>query len=248
MRLVTALFAASSRADYRRLAGALVSSVATHSPATPLTVIEAIADTRLYSRHAGASDKARESFVFNTRKMQLWQEAVAATPDGEIVGLLDADTLVLRDLSDLAAGPADWHVTYTQRPPGSRFPINSGVVFARGGAEAREFFARWRAVNEAMLLDPAMHQRHRAEWGGINQAALGAMIMDPAGPARLLEQQCAEWNCEDTTWHLYDPAVTRILHIKGRLRKCCLADRAPDPVTAPLLALWRAHDSLPLPA
>lgn len=237
MKLLTVIFPATSpRADYPRLLKVLRQSVKQNSPATPLVVFETAADTGIRSAHPNASQKARDSFVANTQKMRHWQEAVDALPDGEVLCLLDADTMVLRDLSDAEEMPFD--VTYTARPDTSRFPINSGVVLVRGSSRSRTFFRRWRAVNEEMLANPDFHQEYRAKWGGINQAALGAMIADP-GEVDLVRLECAEWNCEDTTWKDYDPDKTRIVHVKGRLRKTCLNQRLPDQVTKPLWILWR---------
>jgi hypothetical protein len=244
MQLLTVIFpSASVRDDYPRLLSALRTSVEIHSPETPLVIVEAAADTRIQSIHTEASPKARASFVANTQKMRLWQEAVESLPDGEVLCLLDADTMVTRDLGDAARMPFD--VTYTARPATSKFPINSGVVLVRGGARARAFFQRWRDVNEAMLGDPAYHQEYREVWGGINQAALGAMIADP-GDVDLLRTDCREWNCEDTTWKDFDPALTRIVHVKGRLRQVCLGRQRADKVTRPLCELWRGM--VPTPA
>ena len=241
MKLLTVIFPADHPSqDYPRLLGVLRRSATERSPGTPLVVVEADADTAIRSSHPSATVKARASFVANTQKMRLWQEAVEALPDGEVICLLDADTMVLRDLSDAETMPFD--VTYTSRPSVSRFPINSGVVLARGSERTRAFFRRWREVNEAMLADPTYHQEYRQRWGGINQAALGAMIADP-GAVNLVELRCQEWNCEDTTWHMMD-ATTRIVHVKGRLRKACLGHAPGGRVPPRLLKLWRGFEAV----
>jgi hypothetical protein len=240
MRLLTTIFpSARPMSDYGRLLAVLVASAAEHSPATPLEVVEAAADDSLRSRHAEASELARESFAANTRKMQIWQEAAEALADGEVLCLMDADTMVLRDLS--AAEWLDYDVTYTARPRGARFAINSGVVLVRGSERSREFFRRWRAMNELMLDRPRLHEEYRQTWGGINQAALGAMIHDPQG-AKVLPLHCVEWNCEDSSWRFHREGLTRIAHIKGRLRRACIDGGEPDADCAELARIWRGYD------
>jgi hypothetical protein len=187
----------------------------------------------------GAIDPAIRGLTENTAKMVAWDAAIQAAADGELIGLLDCDTLVLADLSPIAA--LDFDVTYTVRPATSRFPFNSGVVFARVSAAVRDFFRRWRELNVAMLGDKSMHAPWRQQFGGINQAALGSMISGAPG-VRLLPLPCRVWNCEDQTWRSFAAEETRILHVKGRLRRACLY-LAPTPRDLThLVALWREYD------
>lgn len=246
LRLVTAVFAGEpgTRRDlYARLADALVDSVHRNSPSTSITVLRTDGDpgTQVAPRQTvpGIPDPGLRGLIENTAKMVAWEAAIEAANDGELVGLLDCDTLVLADLSPIAELAFD--VTYTTRPSTSRFPFNSGVVFARISPPVRDFFRRWRELNVRMLADRDMHAPWRAQFGGINQAALGAMIADAPG-VQLLPLPCRIWNCEDQSWRLFDAENTRILHVKGRLRRACLHLAATPPDLAHLVELWRGYD------
>jgi len=244
MRLVSVLFDESDgrrRGLYARMAAAMERSAAENSPATPLAIIRADGEhDRVESIGAGApNDERRLSLTANVRKIELWDEAVQAAKDGEVLGLLDCDTLILGNLAPVEAMAFDF--AYTVRPAGSEYPFNAGVIFIRAGAAARRFFVRWRAENLRLLADSGAHVPLRARFGGINQAALGSIL--PTAGIDLLELSCVEWNCEFTTWGVFRPSgVTRVLHLAGRLRQACFGQRMVTPDLAPLVALWRRYD------
>jgi hypothetical protein len=182
MRLVSVLFPEPElrqRGGYGRLARALVNSAAANSPATPLELIRAEGEHERLGAVGGPSphDPKRPGLVINTRKMELWDDAVQGARDGELLGLLDCDLLVLGNLSEAAL--LDFDFAYTARPAGSRFPFNSGVSFLRVSARTRRFVTRWRRENVRLLGDRAAHAPLREQYGGINQAALGYMLEHP---------------------------------------------------------------------
>lgn len=246
MKLLSVVFQHPERkTDYIRMVSVLRRSVAVNSPSTPLQVLQPEIDTKLRTIHAQATEGSRHSFLANTQKLRLWQEAVEALEDGDVLALMDADTVVLRDLS--AATDIPFDVAYTIRPESSKLPFNAGVVLVRGNDRARTFFRRWRDINDAMLVDPNYHEKFRRKFGGINQASLGALIEDP-GDLDLVRLPCEEWNSVDQTWHLYDPDTTRIAHVKGDLRRLCLGltDKRVTAAVAlavrPLWERWKHFD------
>jgi len=242
LRLVTVLFpeVGASRGDFPRLARALVRSAAACSPDTPLELV-----TVPPAPLAHGPDRMRQGLLDNWQKMVAWDDAIQAADDGELVGLIDCDTLVVGDLSSIAH--AEFDVAVTVRPPWARFPYNSGVVFARVSAAVRSFFTRWREVQRLFLDHPRLHAPLRRAFGGLNQAALGEMVIhdsiyESLG-VRLLELPCHIWNCEDDSWAVWN-AATKIVHVKSRLRRACLAgDGADAPDLAPLVRLWRRYDA-----
>lgn len=177
-----------------------------------------------------------DSHVHNTQKMEAWAAAVQAAPDGVGVLLMDADMMIVRPLDDVWT--EDFDFGYTTKA--SRFPFNSGVVFVRVSPAVRAFFEVWRAENRRMLGDRVHHQVWRAKYGGINQAALGfALESNLAAGLRVRTLPCTEWNCEDSSWASFDPAVTRIVHVKSMLRRIIFNLSAPNPRLRPLVQLWR---------
>ena len=183
------------------------------------------------------------SHVHNTQKMEHWYQTVAAAPDGADLLLIDADTMILRPLDDI--WDRDFDLAYTVKE--SRFPFNSGVVFLRVSPAVRAFASRWRDENRKMLGDARHHQVWRKRFGGINQAALGRLL--DAGDHQgltLAKLPCLEWNCEDSSWAAYDPAVTRIAHLKGALRRAVFLrpHTRPEAQLKPLVDRWLELDGL----
>lgn len=155
------------------------------------------------------------SHVHNTQKMEHWAAAVAAAKDGEQLLLIDTDTFIRHPLDDVWAEPFDFG--YTTKV--SKFPFNSGVVFLRVSPAVRAFIEVWRRENRRMLSDRRHHEIWRAKFGGINQASLGyALAAGEAQRIAIREFPCVTWNCEDSSWSKCD-ASTRIVHVKGLLRK-----------------------------
>lgn len=181
------------------------------------------------------------SHAHNTQKLEEWARLIAEALDGERVLLIDADTAILRPLDDVWA--MDFDLAYTVRPEGSTFPFNGGVVFVRVNARTRQFMERWRALNaEFLATNDGTHRAWRVKFGGINQASFGSLLEAGAGAELSIQPlPCAEWNCEDETWHAHDTDVTRILHIKGALRRTLfLKGQGPTPRAVERMAnLWR---------
>lgn len=233
MRLATALFPESGLrgGQFKRLCGALVQSALENSPATPIDVFEAEDPPPV------GQDSRRQGLIDNTQKMLIWDQVIQGAEDGELIGLLDCDTLVLGDMREVEK--IEFDVTWTVRPPGSPFPFNSGVVFARVSDRVRSFFERWKDANVRLLYDYKMHEPLRAVFGGINQASLGEMLVRGPG-CRMEPLPCEIWNCEDTSWKSYS-SDTKVLHIKSGLRKACFQGSA-DPHLNSLAEIWRGYD------
>jgi hypothetical protein len=178
------------------------------------------------------------SHAHNTMKMDVWTMAIAASEDGDRVLLIDSDTMILRPLDDVWA--QDFDLAYTVKLT-ERFPFNSGVVFLRVGPAVRRFADAWQQENARLLDHPQEHQRWRAKFGGINQAALGAMLTQGLVAElglRIVQLPCREWNCEDTSWGAFTP-TTRIVHLKSALRRAIFGLGPTQPRLRPLVGLWR---------
>lgn len=217
---------------WERMASAVLSSLAEHCPDW---------DVRLSVLEPREAEASRASFLHNTIKLAEWVRQVEALEDGEQLLLLDADTLVRRNLDDAFAEDFDIALTRKMKRTQS-CPINAGVVFVRGSEASRAFFREWQAVNDRFYVDPAEHSPWEVRFGGINQAALGYLIENERLPAtRWLD--CAEWNaCYEPLWRAaYD--VSRIIHYKSHLRKALFSkNRLVRKRYKRLLAAWTEHD------
>ena len=160
---------------------------------------------------------ALPSHAANTQKMEAWNAIVQGSADGERILLIDSDTFFVNSVSDV--WEREFDIAYTVKEE-SRFPFNSGVVFVRVSPQVKAFFEAWAEENRAMLVDASRHSPWRHRYGGINQAAFGRMLKSEAAEAlNIVGLPCQEWNCEDASWASFDPAVTRIVHVKSALRR-----------------------------
>lgn len=214
---------------WSRMAAVLEASARRHCPAWRVAV------TAIGTAPVGSA-LGVETYERNTHKLDHWAAVVADAEDRDRLLLIDADTIVLRPLDDVWS--LDFDLAYTVRP--KRFPLNGGVVFLRVSDRVRAFVTRWAALNRAMLNAPK--PTWKAEFGGINQAAFGTLLAEGDHGLTLLGLPCAEWNCEDTSWPSYDPAVTRILHVKDALRRACLSAFDCQPSLRALRAPWQEMD------
>ncbi len=163
------------------------------------------------------------SFAWNTLKLRFWEEAVLDALDaGERIVLLDADMLVLRDLSQVFSNDKPFDIGITFRPDGF---LNGGAIYvdsADGCANAiRLFFHTWRSMNDALYFDPKTLEQFFKVHPGMNQTSLFHILGLPVlGPVCIKKLTTLEWNCMNSDWHLFNSS-TAVLHIKGVLRGVC---------------------------
>lgn len=194
--------------DWSRMAAVLGASLARFCPDWTLD----IAEVRGY-RPAGKLEG-------NSWKLEEWVRAALRYPDGTEILLLDADSLIGRSLDPLWSRAFD--VALTLRPKGSRFPLNAGFVALRLSDATRRFLDLWLKRNRELMADAVRLRQLRGKYGGPNQSALCSLYDEGALKGlEILWLDCAEWNCEDTTWAEAGPR-TRIVHVKDGLRRCAL--------------------------
>jgi len=224
---------------WRRLAAVLTSSARLHCPDWHIHVVS-LPWQRLPTPHGS------DAHIANTQKLDYWNTLVQQATDGEQILLIDADTFITRPLDALWDLPFD--LAYAVRTHFMHYTINGGVIALRVSARVRDFMARWAAENRAMLADAKYHRRWKEKYGGINQAALGALLelhVHKDLGLHVLTVPCQEWNCEESAWAQFDPHSTRIVHVKGRLRKAVFPSSIKHKQGAdvePLVALWKAEE------
>lgn len=221
--------------QWSRMAAVLSSTARAHCP-TWEVVVNRI--TPSPAKAAGGSI----AYEANTQKLDYWAAAVAGAPDGIEMLLMDVDTFVVRPLDDIFDG-THFDFAYTERETGaSLFPLNAGVILVRVSERVRAFMELWRSENRKMLTDPLYHRPWNRKYAGINQAALGKVLESRAAAdlgVAVARLPCAEWNCEDSAWTQFDPARTRIVHLKSALRLAVFAMNPTPPHLRPLVTLWR---------
>ncbi len=209
-RLEACWFGEGEQGDrYDRLARVFVHTVSRHCAAWDVR-IERIQPP------ACVAASGNPSHAWNTQKLWHWAQRIAAAPDGAQVLLIDSDMMVLQPIDDVWR--LDFDLAYTIRY-GHGIPLNGGVVFVRVSPRTRQLVSTWSEVNDRFAANEREHLAWRAKYQGINQASFGYVLEHQVGESlgcRLLQLPCAEWNC--CQWALFDPARSRIVHVKSRLR------------------------------
>ena len=213
--------------QYPRLARVLEHTARRHSPGWEVRV-------RRVDPGALRAASGSQSHADNAWKLRCWRDIVAQVDIGAELLLVDVDTFVTGPLDPL--WDLEFDVAYTARSE-ARFPLNAGVLAARVGPGARRFFDAWVELDSAFLRDAEAHRPWRQRYGGMNQASLGALLEGGAAGARVVALPCAVWNCEDTCWERFDPAATRIVHVKSALRMAVFGI-ASAPRVRKLARLW----------
>lgn len=200
---------------YARHARVLEHSARKHSPNWTVNVRRIGQPTPRKAARIGSA----ASFEYNTHKLEHWKAQVDGAADGELLLLIDADTMVLRPLDAIADVAFD--VAITEKHGLTRLPYNGGVVFVRVNPRSRAWMDAWWKWNLRLLGSAPLHNRYAKIYAGMNQAALGALLENGGRElATLVELPCTEWNLESATWERFDAKnPPRIVHVKGGMRR-----------------------------
>lgn len=219
--------------EWRRLAAVLEATAAAHCPAWSRRVV------RIGKAKAGTGTGV-SAHVANTHKLEHWADLVAASADGDELLLLDADTYIRQPLDEVWSRPFDLAYTVREYP----VPFNLGVLFVRVSDRARALFELLRAENRRLFRPSDETAIWRRRFGGVNQAAFGFLLERGVYAGCTIRQlPCHEWNCEVSSWPRFDPAVTRIVHVNGALRRQIFhREPRPDVALEPIVHEWRALD------
>lgn len=175
----------------------------------------------------------------NTVKLAHWRRVVQQAPDGTCLLLADADLLILLPIDDIWERSFDLAYTVKRHV----FPFNLGVIFLRVSDRTRAAMETWWRANLELLesADDTSPGGWRQRFGGVNQGAFGLSL--EAGRfdhLQLLELPCREWNCEESAWSRFDLGRTRILHIKGALRRAILGHESETLDLSAAVSCWRS--------
>jgi len=160
-------------------------------------------------------ERRRALLIVNTQKLGLWCRTILEAPVGDRICLIDSDTFLVNGFDGV--WDQDFDIAITVRD--FVIPINTGVIFVRVTPQTKAFMQRWHDVNAAMYADIPFHTQWAEKYGGMTQASLGSILESGDHGLNVLNLPCREWNCEDSSWGEFDPAVTRVLHVKSGLRR-----------------------------
>jgi hypothetical protein len=170
----------------------------------------------------------------NHYKLKEWTDWLWQQPDGQLVLISDSDMFCVRAPERELLDPVGC-VGLTRRS--EKLPFNAGMIVVRTGAQARDFFDRWRGLDTRFFLNPAEHSPWRRKYAGINQASLGALLeSSPEQAAKVHWLRCEDLNlC--LPWANWSRA--RFVHVKSGLRKAVFGG-PPPPGTVGFLERWQA--------
>lgn len=239
MKLCTTIFPSLyMRDDYYRMLEVLKVSAAQNSPSTPLEIYQI---PHLDAEIIAIGEKRRWAYTRNAVKTKHHAEIVQRARNGELLGLLDCDLMILSDLSEVAQH--DFDLAITERS-GGQFQWNTGVVFVRISERIKRWFCGWYSVALDMLRDSDFHAQYRGAnserkgFGGINQSALAHLLIHGDGQVKMKYLPCRTWNAVKEDW----PHVnheTKAVHILTDLQKACLGVGPVRGSLRPLVERWR---------
>ena len=227
MKIVTTFFKYKNYPhEYDYLLKVLESSCQHYMPDIPFVCLQ-IDDVREKTdRHIG--------YHANTVKLRELAQYVKYEYDDLII--IDCDMMCLAP--GYNAFDEIFDIAYTMRTtingPGTP-TLNGGVIMVRNNHRAKSWFSELLNVNEWMYSIPALHDKWRYRYPGMNQSAMGYMIEEFRHPAILHEYKTCDWNAVDCDWK--KPGNPVFVHCKGDLRELIKRRLHPGPL-AKLVERW----------
>ena len=230
MRIATVCFDYDDCFNFRRLLDVFRRSIAVNMPGVEIDALDCAAPKSIFPGNM-------LSWASNTVKLRTWAKYIAEAT--EPIAICDCDMLCLRSIE--SAFNQDFDIAFTERTC-KEIPFNNGLLFVRPTAASRSFFQRWHEINLRMYRDKPLHHNWQRRYTGMNQSAFGWMLNHPH-TAKLATFPCKEWNACNDDWP-YVNETTRMLHVKGALRKYVLADIPLSGIPVPLhkaVKMWREY-------
>jgi alpha-N-acetylglucosamine transferase len=152
--------------------------------------------------------KRKDAHLANHIKLNEWVKHIK----GNTV-LIDADTIVLSDISEVFDLPYD--LIYTKRSFNRTIPFNSGVVFVKDSGI--NIVKKWAELDLKMFKNRSFHRQWSRKYFGFNQASFGCLL-DTNKTFNIGHVSSTVYNsCDDKDWFdNYDKA--KIVHVKAVLR------------------------------
>lgn len=227
-------FQTEGRVQFERLVKVFEYSFKKHNPDVELIIEK--------SEYPSPRYGLKPAHLENVFKLERWNDIIQSSE--EPVLLLDTDLLILDCLNDITKKKDDIIITNRHY---STIKYNAGVILVNPSLGSKRFFQQWRDTSSIDFKSTDEY------WRGILNTAKGAT---QSTLTELLCNQafcsvgylsCAVWNSAVTDWPRFSDE-TKILHIKGNLRKYILNDCTDNQVhkldknLIPLLDLWRKYE------
>jgi len=134
--------------------------------------------------------------------------------------LIDADTIVLSDISEVFDMPND--LIYTKRYLNKNIDFNSGVVFVK--ESGLNIINKWVEIDRQLYESKALLRRWQRKYFGFNQASFGCLL-ETNKDFNIGHVTTAIYNnCDNPDW-VKNHAIAKIVHVKSTLRKSVNAGR-----------------------
>lgn len=226
MKIVTTQFDGPVSTDYKKLLTVFKKSVKVHMPEAEFI--------ELFLEAPDKRPDKKYGFISNSVKLKSWVDFLKGCDEKDEVIFCDCDMLMLRSAKE--AFDKDFDIAYTRRYRSHNIPINGGVVMVRPTAASLDFFEKYLAANDKMLVDSKFHAKWREKYHGINQAAFGYMLEEGEHDAKLCVYDTRDWNAVDCDWFCINDN-TVFIHVKGSMREV-LRRRMPHGPKKKAMQYW----------
>jgi hypothetical protein len=221
----------SSSPLYKRFCTVLAASIRLHSPNTPLVVHRVLdCDSEIMSK-LGKGRIGHD--INNALKTKYHNDIVQNTENGEMICLIDVDTIVLGDLSDIEQ-EGEFDLVLTVRSTLAR--INTGVVFVRVSERTKSWYQRWYDLVLEILQDPKRLRHLKAKYAGINQSALSVMLLKTHNLI-IKHVPCEIWNCTPTCYSKFSLS-TKVVHMLEQTRGAISRGHQTRGKTHKIISIW----------
>jgi alpha-N-acetylglucosamine transferase len=182
--------------EYIRFKKALVNSIRENMPKSEIVDIELPA--------LRISDLQRANYI----KLKEWTKHIK----GNTV-LIDADTILLGDISEVFDMPHD--LIYTKRLSNPKISLNSGVVFVK--ESGIPIIKKWAEIDDKLYRNRSLLRMWQRKYFGFNQASFGYML--DTYPDLNIGHVCTSLynSCDPHDW-INNYGLAKIVHVKSSLR------------------------------
>lgn len=231
MRIITAVFNYPGNNVYERCLNAMTKSIHETNPDADFRILRIPPPAPV--------EGAFQGWVNNHVKLR----AYANQPLDQNTVFVDADTVFLRDISELFEHEFD--IAIARRPHTEKAIYNGGVVLFKPSQPAREFMSNWITVDKHMLYDQEFHEKWHKKYRGQNQSSMGYLLENNPRRICVKEFTTAVLNACEQDWANIDKQVPYILHVRKRLLELAQSGIGIDHVSPryrKAIKIWRGYE------
>lgn len=231
IKIVTAVFNYPGENEYTRCVNALEASAKDSNPNAELLILKIDPPQKCHRWN-------KEGWHNNNVKLKAYSEVEIDKP----TFFIDADTIILKDLTDLIGS---FDIAIAERPARAKAPFNLGVVLFMPTFRARSFMDAWIRVDNSMLNDINFHMTWREKYLGQNQSSFGYLYENTIANRPEFKKYPTEiMNACEQDWT--NSEMSYIIHIKTRLRNVALSGIPLKKIKPGLqrpVKIWREYET-----